>query len=156
MSFDAELECLLPWIRQQARRYSRVREDAEDLAGDTVLKMLQAKDRYDGRDLRALCYVTMLRLYINRYHRKRVVGYLPGEMVESLCGVVSEPSDVLVRVHDVVGILRRARRMSVCIDCVIDYAHGFSYEEIGKRYGIPVGAVGQRIWRGRKLLSRLL
>lgn len=156
MSFDAELECLLPWIRQQARRYYRVKEDAEDLAGDTVLKLLQARERFDGRDLRALCFVTMQRLYINRYNRKRVVGYLPGEIVESLCDAGSEQADTESRVRDIIGTLRRARRMSVCIDCVIAFALGYSYEEIAERYGIPVGAVGQRIWRGRRLLARCL
>ena len=153
MDYRSELVSLLPWIRWQAGRYYRSVEDAEDLASDTVLHVLQALHRFDGKDLRSLCFVTMQRLYINRYNRKDVVvcrDTLTSPHADS------SSADERVRMHDALRTLRRSRKLSMCVDCVLDYARGYSYAEIAERHGISVGTVCQRIWRGRKLLAKVL
>lgn len=40
MDFEKELSDLYPWILRMARRYYYSIQDAEDLASDTVYKML--------------------------------------------------------------------------------------------------------------------
>ena len=42
------------------------------------------------------------------------------------------------------------------MDCVVYYALGYSYKEIGKMVGIPVNTVRSRISYGRELLRNEL
>jgi len=45
---------------------------------------------------------------------------------------------------------------SCCIECVLLYAKGYSYDEIAERIGIPVGTVKSRVSAGRKMLREAL
>lgn len=47
MSFEQALLEIYPWIFRVARRFCSSVQDAEDLAGDTVYKILQNQDKFD-------------------------------------------------------------------------------------------------------------
>ena len=46
-NFDQELSDIYPWLLRMARRYCYSMQDAEDLVGDTVYKVLLNRDRFD-------------------------------------------------------------------------------------------------------------
>ena len=47
MDFEKEVSEIYPWILRVAKRFCRSMQDAEDLAGDTVYKMLINRDKFD-------------------------------------------------------------------------------------------------------------
>ena len=53
---------------------------------------------------------------------------------------------------DLVSTIQRCAKKSRCIDSVMYYAEGYSYEEISEILNIPVGTVRSRISSGRKFL----
>ena len=53
---------------------------------------------------------------------------------------------------DLVSIIQRCAKKSRCIDSVMYYASGYSYDEISEILNIPVGTVRSRISSGRKML----
>lgn len=67
----------------------------------------------------------------------------------------NQASDDLM-VHDIQAAIRRCHNRTCCMDCVVYYAHGYSYKEIGKMVGIPVNTVRSRISYGRELLRNEL
>ena len=47
MDFEKELSEIYPWILRVARKFCCSMQDAEDLAGDTVYKLLVNRDKFD-------------------------------------------------------------------------------------------------------------
>lgn len=47
MDFEKELSEIYPWILKVARKFCCSMQDAEDLAGDTVYKLLVNRDKFD-------------------------------------------------------------------------------------------------------------
>ena len=53
---------------------------------------------------------------------------------------------------DLVSTIQRCAKKSRCIDSVMYYASGYSYDEISEILNIPVGTVRSRISSGRKMI----
>lgn len=65
MDFEKEVSEIYPWILRVARRFCRSMQDAEDLAGDTVYKMLINRDKFDvSKPLKPWCLAVMQNTYI--------------------------------------------------------------------------------------------
>lgn len=47
MDFEKELSEIYPWMLCIARKFCKSIQDAEDLAGDTVCKVLTSRDKFD-------------------------------------------------------------------------------------------------------------
>lgn len=155
MDFDRELAALYPWILRIARKYCYSLEEAEDLAGDTVYKVLSNKDRFEnGRSLKPWCEVILKNTFITNYNRKSLVRFVGYEQTIELASYTT-PSDAL-SFADLVSIIRRYAVRSCNIECVIYYAKGYSCDEISEILQIPVGTVRTRIFWGRKILSKAL
>ena len=54
--------------------------------------------------------------------------------------------------NDLLLTIGRCAQRSRCIDSVMYYAEGYSYDEISEILNIPVGTVRSRISSGRKFL----
>lgn len=151
MDFAGRVAELLPWLRRAARRYCRG-QDAEDLVSETVLRLLLYGDRFDSaRDVRPLASVVMRHTFLTWRGRQEVVC-----MDELPDGAGGDEASVLAELHDVVSIVRRCARVSVCVESVVLHAVGYSYEEIADRLGVPVGTVRSRIAAGRSLIRQEL
>ena len=151
MDFDKELSDIYPWILRLARKYCFSVQDAEDLAGDTVYKMLANRDRFDStKSIKPWCLVVMQNTFITQYNRNSLV-YFTG--YDSAVGKNSDlnPYDCTL-LNDILSVIRRCARKSCCVESVIYYAKGYSYDEISRILHIPVGTVRSRISLGRKLL----
>jgi RNA polymerase sigma-70 factor (ECF subfamily) len=133
-----------------ARNFARG-EDAEDLAGETVLRLfLHRRDFGSVEELRSFCYVVMRNVHYSLWQRRKVIGFV------SLDDDFDEPLDS----YDGFGALVARERLAVVqflrryasVDTAVLYAMGFSYAEIGEMLHLPIGTVQSRIHAGRRIL----
>lgn len=151
MDFEQELSKIYPWILKVAKRFCWSVQDAEDLAGDTVYKLLVNRDKFDcSKPLQPLCLVVMRNTYIIRYNRNSLIHFTGINTVEE--NVVSNCTSHSILFDDLIFTIQRCAQKSRCIDSVMYYAKGYSYDEISEILHIPVGTVRSRISSGRKLI----
>lgn len=152
MDFDKELIAIYPWILKIARKYCYTIEEAEDLAGETVCKMLSNKNRFEnGCPLKPWCKVIMLNTYITNYNRNSLVRFVGYEHVLDFTSSRNISDRLAFR--ELVSAIRRCAAKSCSIECVIYHAKGYSYDEISKILRIPITTVRSRISWGRKILG---
>ncbi len=152
-----------------ALRMTRNREDAEDLAQETLAKAYAAFHQFrPGTNFKAWIYRVLVNTYINHYRRRRRAPQMRSWEEMAVDGDADyarpDPSKfnspeeaVLARMPDeqvqpALEALPDEFRVAVILSDVDD----FSYKEIAKILGIPLGTVRSRIFRGRRLLRRRL
>lgn len=143
------------WILRQALRYCRNRMDAEDLAGDAIVRILSSRELYDDKKpFRPWCSVVILNTYITRYNHDNIVRFIPSDKISD---IVAAPEDASsgAYVAEILDAIIKCN-CSSSIGCVVLYAKGYSYEEIASELCIPVGTVRSRISYGRNKLRRML
>lgn len=145
----------LGWLRNVALRYCRDMYDAEDLAGDTVEKLLRHRGKYDVmKSFRPWALAVMRNTFITQYNRRKCV---PFTLLDDSCHAVSPYiADQQMAVSAILSAIRKYARKSVAVECVILYAKGYCYCEIAVMLGIPLGTVMSRISNGRKMLRKAL
>lgn len=151
MDFEQELSKIYPWILRVAKRFCWSVQDAEDLAGDTVYKLLINRDKFDcSKPLQPLCLVVMRNTYIIKYNRNLIIHFTEISAVKEKA--VSDCTVHSILFDDLIATIQRCAQKSRCIDSVMYYAKGYSYDEISEILHIPVGTVRSRISSGRKLI----
>ncbi len=151
MSFEQALLEIYPWIFRVARRFCSSVQDAEDLAGDTVYKILQNQDKFDcSKPMKPWCIAVMQNTYITRYNRNSLIHFTGLDIVDR--SATSNCTTHSILFDDLVSTIQRCAKKSRCIDSVMYYASGYSYNEISEILNIPVGTVRSRISSGRKML----
>lgn len=155
MNFEDELVRLLPWMSGLAGRYCADKMDAEDLVGETVLKLIANRNRFDIRKpLKPWCEAIMQNTYITCYNRSQIVRFVRSDTTWS--AVSDNHANDSAYVRDILEAISRCRMKSCCVDCLIRYSEGYSYGEISDMLGIPVGTVRSRISFARMLLHKEL
>lgn len=145
----------MSWLRHKAQLYYENRYDAEDLAGETIEKILKSKDRFDSRkDFRPWALTVMHNTFITQYNRRKCVAFTGLEKEYSYASAYLADQEAAIR--NILSAIRKCARKSVAVECVILYAKGYSYEEISRLLGIPKGTVMSRISNGRKMLRDFL
>ena len=143
------------WIRKTAGRYYSEESDADDLASETIYKILSQGERYNpNRSFKPWALTIMENTYKTQYNRRRCVLFTAYEDYYSYQSTAS--SDQRATVAKILSIIREYGRKSRNIESVLLYAKGFSYDEIAKIVGIPVGTVKSRVAAGRKMLREAL
>lgn len=154
-NFNDRLVSLYSWIKRQTYRYYSNEHDAEDLASETIYKLLRYRDKFDNkRDLKPWILSIMQNTYITDYNHRRCIAFVEVED-NMLTYSYREPQSV-VTVKNIVSIVRKYARQSCCIESVLLYAKGYNYDEISRILDIPIGTVRSRISSGRKLLKDAL
>lgn len=153
MDFDNALSEIYPWILQTARKYCRSLQDAEDLAGETVMKMLLNRDKFDSsKPIKPWCIAVMQNTFITLYNRSALVHFTSYDEVVEYSSSYCAHSAIIV--HDVLSAIHRCANRSCCMECVIYYAKGYSYNEISTLMGVSVDIVKSRISFGRKIIRK--
>lgn len=143
------------WIRKKARRYYSDEYEADDLASETIYKCLSQGKRFDSeRSFKPWALTIMENTYITQYNRRRCVLFTGLDDYDPYSE--SESADQRASVQRIISVIRECARKSCCIDCVLLYAKGYSYDEIADIEGIPVGTVKSRVAAGRKMLRDAL
>ena len=161
-SFEAEALVQLDALYGFALRLSRVRDEAEDLVSDTVLRAFERWEQYrPGTNIRAWLFTILYHVFVSR---KRRIG--AREVPESDHGQACVQNAVgdadperrfydsfldeeIVRAID--GLPEEYRAVVVLSDI-----EELRYAQIARILGIPEGTVKSRLFRGRRLLQRKL
>lgn len=155
MNLEEELVSIYPWLLATAKQYCQSIQDAEDLVGDTIYKVLLNKSRFDEKkSLKPWCKVIMLNTYITIYNRRNLALFVSYDQAKEV-PVISHSSD-RVSLREVFAMIRMCARRSCCIECVLLCAKGYSYIEISELFHIPVGTVRSRIALGRQMIKDVL
>ena len=145
----------ITWLHRKAKLFCPNDFDAEDLAGETIEKILRSHAIFDSRkDFRPWALTIMRNIFITLYNRRKCVPFTG--MNEDYSYTSSLTADQRLEISLILSKIRKCARQSVAIECVILYAKGYSYDEISKMRGIPKGTVMSRISNGRKILRETL
>ncbi len=145
----------ITWLRKKAQLFCPNEFDAEDLASETIEKILRSRDRFDSRkDFRPWALTVMRNTFITQYNRRKCVPFTGMDDDYSYASPLTAEQDMAI--SHILATVRECARKSVAIECVILYAKGYNYDEISKMLGIPKGTVMSRISNGRKMLREAL
>jgi len=168
--FEHAVVNLLPELVGTARRLTRDREEAEDLAAEAItrawlkLPSLRDRDRFRGWILRILTNLFLSRQRAEATRPQAVCLDEDGEF--SLFERLHQPFllwwssteqdflDRLVREDLVRAIDALPERFRVVV--VLAEVQGFSYAEVAESLGVPIGTIRSRLARGRALLQKAL
>lgn len=159
----------IPSLLSTANRMARNQNDAEDLVQETMYKAFRALDQYqDNTNFRAWIFRILVNTFITAY-RKAVKApqrisyedlqdfnlYKKMEPVDP--SQVESKDDMLDNYFedDVKTALENLPYQFRLVVLLCD-VEGFSYNEIATIIDSPLGTVMSRLYRGRKLLQRLL
>ena len=146
-----------------ALRLTRRPADAEDLVQETYLKAFRASAQFErGTNLKAWLFTILHNTFRNlRRHDVRSPVDVDSETVEQAADLLAQehtPEQLLTRntldvdLQAALDALPDAFRQAVWLRDVEE----FSYAEIARIVGVPIGTVMSRISRGRKLLYERL
>lgn len=161
--FEAEALVHLDALYSFALKLSRVRDDAEDLVSDTVLRAFERWDQYRlGTNIRAWLFTILYHVFVSRKRRidAREVPDGDGQRGWSVQDAVGDADpegrfydsfldDEIVRAIDALPEEYRAA-------VVLSDIQEMRYAEIAQVLAIPEGTVKSRLFRGRRLLQRRL
>jgi|SRR5882724_273744 len=174
--FEKEATKYMDELFASALRMTKQREAAEDLLSEVYSKAWKSFHQFEpGTNLRAWLYKILTNTYINHYRHKQREPYMVeldrpddpdtgqgGDLYDRILGASPSPFDnpdaVLAnRILDqdltkAIEGLPEEFRMAVLLSDV----QNFAYQEIADILSIPIGTVRSRIWRGRRLLQRIL
>ena len=160
----------LPELLGAARRLTRNREEAEDLAAEAVtrawlqLAALRERERFRGWILRILTNLFLSRRRSEASHPEEPLPEAEEEF--SLFERLHQPFllwwgtpeteflDRLLR-EDLVRAIEDLPEPFRVVVVLVD-VQGFAYGEVAESLGVPVGTVRSRLSRGRALLQKAL
>ncbi len=161
--FEREALVHLDALYSFALKLARVRDDAEDLVSETVLRAFERWQQYRlGTNIRAWLFTILYHAFVSRRRRidAREVPEGDGESGWSPKDAVGEADpegrfydsfvdDEIIRAIDALPADYRAA-------VVLSDIQELRYAEIAELLGIPEGTVKSRLFRGRRLLQREL
>lgn len=155
MSVEELVVKYFAWVISKARTFYDDEADAEDLAGETAYKCLNSARRFDNaKDFKPWALTIMRNTFITQYNRRACVQFERFPDYETRYS--EDYADSRASVNRILSIIRDCGQKSCCIESVMLYARGYSYDEIGRRLGIGTGTVKSRVSAGRRLLYEAL
>ena len=167
--FEDDVVSLLPQLYSAALRMTRNPADAEDLLQETLLRAYRGYGTFRaGTNLRAWLYRILTNSFINRYRRQSrqpvevELGeledlYLYRRLGEQSGATRSAEEEALERfVDEDIKAAVEALPENFRIPVLLADVEGFSYKEIARIMGVPIGTVMSRLHRGRKALEKAL
>ncbi len=165
--FEDTVMCHFPFLRSMALKITRNEDDAQDLVQETILRAYRFYDKYEqGTNCKAWLYRIMKNTFINNYRKtKKHQNETSYEEIEEVLdaevdapAATADPqasfenSRLREEVAEALEALPGDYRSALSLSLV----DGFSYKEIAKRMGCPIGTVMSRIHRGRLILKEKL
>jgi len=152
-----------------ALRFTRNTEEAEDLVQDTYLRAYRFFDKFQtGTNFKAWIFKILTNTFINKYRKKArtpqqvqldKVAYgleneEPPERVAEWSGYDEEKYGELFDDDITVALSQLSEEFRMVV--LLADIEGFSYKEIAEIIGRPSGTVMSRLFRGRRMLQRIL
>lgn len=159
----------LDGLYNMAYRLTRNAEDAEDLVQETFFKAYKHYEKFEaGTNLKAWLFRILRNTFINGYRKKQsqppqsafsdIEDAFESQVLESAFRSTKDPEqEVLESVldQDVQQALDALREDYRLVIHLVDL-EGFSYKEAASILDVPVGTVMSRLYRGRRLLEKVL
>lgn len=159
----------LDGLYNMAYRLTRNAEDAEDLVQETFFKAYKHYEKFEaGTNLKAWLFRILRNTFINGYRKKQsqppqsafsdIEDAFESQVLESAFRNIKDPEqEVLEAVldQDVQQALDALREDYRLVIHLVDL-EGFSYKEAASILDVPVGTVMSRLYRGRRLLEKVL
>jgi RNA polymerase sigma-70 factor, ECF subfamily len=154
-----------------ALRLTRNSAEAEDLVQDTFVRAYRFWHTFkQGTSVKAWMFTILRNTFINRYHRQTRSRSARTDLEAQLSSLgtqaaVARPSGDIPGPEVAVSQRITRERIDAALDLVPeDYRtaviladlEGMAYKEIAEIMDCPIGTVMSRIYRGRRLLHRLL
>ncbi|BDG74465.1 RNA polymerase sigma factor [Roseomonas fluvialis] len=154
MPFEQDMIALLPQMRAYARVLLKNKADADDLVQDAVLRMWNARDRFEpGTNLRAWAFTILRNRFYNAF-MKRPSSVTIDDVPEDVLAVpamqerLAAGRDVRAALSALHPVLMEALVLAIGSD--------MTYEEVAGIVGCRVGTVKSRVFRARRQLQALL
>lgn len=155
-----EIINLRPTLRLFTHRFTRNREESQDLIQDTMLKALMYKDKFTANtNLKGWLFTIMRNTFINNY-RKNQRSKTSHDDTKELFHLnvedtytFSSPSasfeymDIWKNVDEIKDEFLIPFKM---------HTSGYKYEEIAEHLSLPIGTVKNRIFQARKEIQKKL
>ena len=161
--FEEEALVHMDALYNFALKLARVRDDAEDLVSDTLLRAFERREQYRlGTNIRAWLFTILYHVFVSRKRRIDAREVQQPEDTEgwALFEAVGE-ADPEGRFYDsflddeitrAIRSLPEEYRAAV----VLSDLQGLRYAEIANALGVPEGTVKSRLFRGRRILQKKL
>jgi len=152
--FERAMLAVLPALRGFARILTRGGAEADDLVQDTVLRMWQARKRFEwGTNLRAWAFTILRNRFYNAFiprHRMTAIDEVSEESlaVPAMQERRSEGADIR---RAILALDLRSREV-----LAVTAGAGLDYHDAAQVIGCPVGTIKSRAFRAPKELRRLL
>lgn len=146
-------------IHRMARRLTRTRADAEDLAQETLIRAFERRSslRESGR-MRGWLLSTMRNLHLNRVRDEKphllVLQDIRGSAAEPKGNLEREIQDLVL--SDELSLALRQLPPDQSEVLWLRAVEGLSYEELAEAMDTPVGTVRSRLSRARAAMVELL
>jgi RNA polymerase sigma-70 factor, ECF subfamily len=170
--FQKEAFPFMEEIYASAMRLTRKKEDAEDLLSEVYSRAWKAYGQFErGTNMRAWLYKILTNTFINHYrHKQREPSIVNldqptetesgegGTLYDRLADTSARPDDVISNrlldtdIKRAIDSLPQEFRMVVLL-CDVQ---SFSYQDAADMLSIPIGTVRSRLFRGRRLLQKIL
>lgn len=156
-------------LYNMAYRLTRNTEDAEDLVQETFFKAYKHYEKFEaGTNLKAWLFRILRNTFINGYRKKQsqppqsafsdIEDSFENQVLESTFQKSMDPEQKILEsvldqdVQNALDALREDYRLVIHL---VDL-EGFSYKEAASILDVPVGTVMSRLYRGRRLLEKVL
>jgi RNA polymerase sigma-70 factor, ECF subfamily len=152
--FHDQLKTILPKLRIYAMSLTRVRDGADDLVQDTVVKALAGRHSFQpGTNLAAWLFRIQRNEFISGIRRKRPTVPVDTKISNKLSYPAFQESGLVMREFgSAFAKLAQTQREALLLAVL----EGMPYEVIAEHTGVSVGTVKSRVSRGRDTLERLL
>lgn len=160
--FEREVTTHLDRLYTFALRLTRIRDDAEDLVSETIVRAFDRWEQYTlGTNARAWLFTILYRTFVNRRRlQQREVLFSDTDRESPRFEAVGD-SDPESAFYDSIVDEEVTRAIDSLPDryreaVLLSDVHDFRYAEIAEILGVPEGTAKSRLFRGRRILQRKL
>ncbi len=158
--FTGKIADLRPTLREFTYRFTRNREESQDLVQDTILKALTYRDKFrNDTNLKGWLFTIMRNTFINNY-RKNQKARTTHDDTRDLYRLNVEDEYTFNRPVEKMEFKEVWSNMnSIREEFLVPfkmYITGYKYHEIAEHLGIPIGTVKNRIFQARKEVQKKL
>lgn len=155
VDFDREVANLYPWLLHLAKWYCSSLEDAEDLAGDTICKLLANRDKFqNSKPLKPWCNTVLINTYFTMFKKNSLISFVSYDFLNNVSSAFNPFNNLCYK--ELLSVIQKCAKHTKCMNSLLLHIQGFSYEEISLSLDIPIGTVRSRISFARKVLAQEL
>jgi RNA polymerase sigma factor (sigma-70 family) len=151
---------LRPTLRLFTQRFTRNREESQDLIQDTLVKALVNKDRFTtDTNLKGWLFTIMRNVFINNYRRLQRTRTVH-DNTKDLYYLNVEDHDTLhspASRYEYLELWKSIDELKEEFSIPFKmHTSGYKYEEIAEQLQLPLGTVKNRIFQARKEIQKKL